>query len=120
VVNIDFDEKNGIVVLAPTETLHSDDFAELAEMVDPYIIEHGKLKGLIIYTKHFPGWDDFSALMTHLRFVNDHHKKITKVALVSDASILDFTAKVANHFVDAEVATFDFKDLQQAKNWMMQ
>jgi len=117
-VNVDFDEKSAIAILAPTETLHSDDFAKLAEMVDPYIAKHGKLNGLIIYTKTFPGWDDFSALMTHIRFVNGHHKHIEKVALVSDATVLDFTAKVANHFVNAEIASFDYDALNDAKAWM--
>ena len=117
-VNIDFDEKSAIAILAPTETLHSDDFANLAEMLDPYIVEHGKIKGLIIYTEYFPGWDDFSAFISHIRFVNDHQKYIAKVALVSSASILDFTAKIANHFIDAEIATFDFDNLDDAKAWM--
>ena len=117
-VNVEFDEKNGVAILAPTEQLHSDDFAKLAEMVDPYITEHGQLKGLIIYTQNFPGWDDFSALMTHMRFVNNHHRHIEKVALVSDATILDFTAKIANHFVNAEIASFDFNALDDAKAWI--
>ena len=117
-VNVDFDEKSAIAILAPTETLHSDDFAKLAEMVDPYIAEHGNIKGLIIYTESFPGWNDFSAMITHMRFVNNHHRHIEKVALVSDATILDFTANIANHFVNAEIASFDYKDLADAKAWM--
>ena len=117
-VNIEFDEKNAVVTLSPTETLHSDDFAKLAEMIDPYIMEHGKINGLIIYTEHFPDWDDFSAFMSHIRFVNNHEKYISKVALVSEATILDFTAKIANHFIDAEIATFDYKNLDDAKQWM--
>jgi hypothetical protein len=40
------------------------------------------------------------------------------VALVSDATILDFTAKIASHFVNAEIASFDYKDLEDAKAWM--
>lgn len=117
-VHVEFDKASGIAILSPTEELHRDDFVMLAEMIDPYIAEHGKLKGLIIYTEHFPGWEDFSAMITHMRFVNEHHKYIEKVALVSDASVLDFTAKIANHFVSAEVATFDYKALDEAKAWM--
>ncbi len=117
-INVDFDKERGIATLAPTETLHSDDFAKLAEMIDPYIAEHGKIKGLIIYTEFFPGWDDFSSMITHMKFVNAHHKHIQKVALVSDATILDFTANIANHFVNAEIASFDYKDLDAAKQWM--
>lgn len=118
-VNVEFDEKNGIVTLIPSGALYADDFAKAAEMVDPYIAEHGELGGLIIYTREFPGWDDFSALMTHIRFVKDHHKHIAKVALVSDMAIADFTKSIVKHFVNAEVATFHYKALADAKKWMI-
>lgn len=118
-VNVDFDEKNGIVILTPSGALHSDDFVNVAEMVDPYITEHGELGGLIIYTKEFPGWEDFSALITHIRFVKDHHKHIEKVALVSDMAIHDLMTSIVNHFVSAKVAGFDYKDLAKAKAWMV-
>ncbi|MGB5966519.1 MAG: STAS/SEC14 domain-containing protein [Sulfurimonadaceae bacterium] len=117
-VNVEFDEKNGIVTLIPSGALREDDFANVAEMVDPYIAEHGELGGLIIYTKEFPGWEDFSALITHIRFVKDHHRHIAKVALVSDMAIADFTKIIVNHFVNAEVASFDYKALEDAKSWM--
>ncbi len=118
-VNVDFDEAKGIVILTPSGALHAEDFASVAEMVDPYIAEHGELGGLIIHTKTFPGWEDFSALLTHLRFVRDHHKHIEKVALVSDMPIHDFAARIANHFVRADVAAFDYDALDDAKKWMV-
>ncbi len=118
-VNVEFDEKNGIVVLIPSGALREEDFANVAEMVDPYITEYGKLNGLIIYTKEFPGWADFSALVTHIKFAKDHHKHIDKVALVSDMTTHDFTASVVNHFVSAEVASFDYNALDEAKKWMV-
>lgn len=117
-VNVEFDEKKGIVVLIPTGALREEDFANVAEMVDPYITEQGKLNGLIVYTKAFPGWADFSALITHLRFVHDHHRDIEKVALVSDIAIAGFAKSIVNHFVNAEVATFDYSALDDAKRWM--
>ena len=117
-VNIEFDETTKIVTLIPSETLHSEDFAKLAEMVDPYIAKHGDLNGLIIYTKEFPGWDNFSAMVTHIQFVKEHHKHIEKVALVSDMYIPDFTKTIINHFVNAEVATFAYDNLDQARQWM--
>ncbi len=117
-VNVEFDEQSGIVTLIPSDKLREEDFASVAEMVDPYIVEHGKLNGLIIYTKTFPGWDDFSALITHIRFVKDHHRHIDKVALVSDMVIHDFATRIANHFVNAEVASFDYNALADARKWM--
>ncbi len=118
-VNVEFDERHGIVTLIPSGPLHADDFAKVAEMVDPYITEHGELGGLIIYTKTFPGWEDFSALITHIRFVKDHHKHIAKVALVSDTVIANFAKSIVSHFVNAEVATFDYRELEAAQKWMM-
>lgn len=118
-VNVEFDEKDGIVILIPSGALREEDFANVAEMVDPYITEQGKLNGLIVYTKAFPAWADFSALLTHLHFVRDHHKHIEKVALVSDIALAGFTKSIVNHFVNAEVATFGYHGLDDAKHWML-
>jgi len=86
--------------------------------VDPYIRETGKLNGVMIYTKSFPGWDNFAAFLSHIKFVKNHHQKIKKIAAVTDGTFLSIMPQVANHFVQAEVKHFDYDDMDAAFNWL--
>ena len=64
----------GILILRPQGPLQADDFTSLATVVDPYLEEHGKLRGIMVDAQSFPGWDSFAALVSHLEFVRDHHR----------------------------------------------
>ena len=86
--------------------------------MDPYIEAQGKLNGLLISAKLFPGWKDFAALVSHLRFVKNHHQKIKKVTAVTDSGFLSIMPDIANHFVDAEVKYFDYGDKDRALDWL--
>jgi hypothetical protein len=111
-------EEEGILVVTPHGPLQAADFVELAEIVDPYIAQHGRLKGLVIYVEHFPGWGNFAALLSHLRFVKDHHKKIDRVAAVTDDTVLSHLPAIASHFVSAEVKHFDYAHKDIALMWV--
>ena len=109
----------GILVVMPHGPLKAEDFANLAKEVDPYIEEKGKLNGLMLCPgDKFPGWEDFSAMLAHFKFVKNHHRKIKKVAAVTDSKFLTFAPKIANHFVKAEVKHFDAKDKVEAMKWL--
>ena len=108
----------GILIISPVEALTSEDFESLARDVDPYIEQNGPLAGLVIEAESFPGWRNFGALVSHMRFVKDHHRNIKKVAAVTDSSFLSVLPSVANHFVNAEVKHFDFADKEAAMKWI--
>jgi tRNA U38,U39,U40 pseudouridine synthase TruA len=108
----------GILIIMPGGPLESADFEKLIQEVDPYIKEKGKLKGLMIYAKSFPGWDNFAAFLSHIKFVKNHHQKVKKIAAVTDAAFLSIMPQVANHFVEAEVRHFDYADKDAALNWL--
>lgn len=110
--------EQGILVVTPGGPLESTDFESLAQEIDPYIEEKGMLNGLMIYTEKFPGWDDFAALVSHLRFVKNHHQKIKKVAAVTDAGFISIVPRVANHFVQADIRHFDYPDKESALDWL--
>lgn len=116
-LSVEIDEAYGIAILGPDGPLSKDDFESAAKAIDPYIEKTGKLNGLIIHTKSFPGWDSFGALSSHLRFVKDHHKKISRIAFSTDSAVGNFAEKVASHFVNAEIKVFSFQELEQAKKW---
>jgi hypothetical protein len=110
--------EKGILILHPDETLRAKDFSALAEVVDPYILQHGVLKGLMIDAPSFPGWDSFAALVSHLRFVRDLHQKIQRIAVVSDNKLLSVAPKIASQFVQAQLRTFDVAERAAALTWL--
>ena len=118
-LNVELDEVNGIATLIPNGALSEKDFKYAASIIDPYIEEYGNLKGLIIYTKTFPGWESFGSLIKHFQFVKEHHKKVSHVALVTDSVLGDFGEKIADHFISAEIKHFAFGELNNAQNWIL-
>jgi hypothetical protein len=108
----------GILILEPQGPLQATDFSGLAAVVDPYIEQHGDFKGLLLVAPSFPGWKDFAALVSHLRFVRDHHRRIRRIAVVSDSTFLSVAPKIASHFVGAEIRSFDAADRAAALAWL--
>jgi hypothetical protein len=108
----------GILILKPEGALRAEDFTALAGIVDPYIELHGELKGLVIDAPSFPGWENFAALLSHLRFVRDHHRQIRRIAVVSDNTLLATAPKIASHFVSAQVRAFDANARAAALAWV--
>jgi hypothetical protein len=108
----------GILVVTPIGPLEKADFELLAKEVDPYIAAQGKLAGLMVYTKSFPGWESFGALVSHLKFVGGHQQKIERVAAVTDSGFLAIVPRIVDHFVHAEVKHFDFDDKERALAWL--
>ena len=117
-LNYELNRTEGILILKPMGPLESTDFEKLAGEVDPYIIENGTLNGLMIYTKSFPGWDNFAAFLSHIKFVKNHHQKIKKIAAVTGSGFLSIMPQVANHFIRADVRHFDYDDMDTALNWL--
>jgi hypothetical protein len=108
----------GILIISPEGPLRSDDFVELARVVDEYITEHGALTGVMIYAESFPGWEDFGALISHFQFIKNNQGDIGKVAAVTDSQFLTIMPKIVDHFVSADVRHFDFDDRQAALDWL--
>lgn len=113
-----FNENTGIAILEPDGELSERDFKSAAMIIDPYIATSGKLNGIIIHVKKFPGWDSFSALITHLKFIKAHHKKVSHIAFVTDSPIGAFAEHVANHFINAEIKSFSFSELDNSVKWI--
>ena len=117
-LSVKLDEINGIAILKPEGKLSEKDFESAASIIDPYLEKSGVLNGIVIYVKSFPGWDSFSALITHLKFVKEHHKKVSHVAFVSDSPIGTLAEHVTGHFVSAEVKSFPFNELEESIKWI--
>jgi hypothetical protein len=118
-LKVELDEINGVAILEPDGELTESDFISAAKIIDPYIEGNGELKGIIISVQSFPGWDSFSSLIAHLKFVREHHKKVSRIAFVTDSPIGSFAERIANHFVNAEIKNFEFGALEEAKEWIL-
>jgi len=104
-LNYEFRYDDGILVLKPDGPLEAADFRTL--------------RGVMIQAREFPGWKDFGALVAHLKFVRLHHRKIEKIAVVSDGSFATLIPHIADHFVHAKVKHYNPAHADAAWDWLI-
>ncbi len=119
-LNTILDNDNGTVILQPNGALRKEDFDKAVKVIDPFIKEYGKLNGIIIYARSFPGWEDYAAFNRHLIFIKNHHKEIKKLAFVTDSIAGDFAERISSHFVAATIKSFDYDKMKDAKIWILE
>ena len=117
-LSVKLNEIGGIAILKPDGELSKSDFKSASAIIDPYIETSGKLNGIVIQVETFPGWDSFSAFITHLKFIKEHHKKVSHVAIVTNSPVGTFAEHVASHFIKAEIRKFPFSELENAIKWI--
>lgn len=113
-----FCEDVGVLVVTPSEPLAAEDFATLARVIDPSIERAGPLNGLLLHATRFPGWRNLGAFLAHLRFVKDHHRKIRRIAVVTDDRVLSVLPNLVRHFVAAEIRQFPAAARDEAMRWL--
>ena len=118
-LNITLDEQHGIVILEPDGPLSKDDFQSAVDIIDPLIEKSGHLNGLIIHSESFPGWDSFRAMHSHLTFIKEHHKKVPRIAFVTDSVISTLAETIGSHFVSADIKSFDYGNMDKARDWIL-
>ena len=117
-IEYNLDTEHSILHVQPKSAIEKDDFVKLANAVDPHIEATGGLAGLIIEAPAFPGWDSFGAMVTHFCFVRDHHKRVRRIAVVTDSSMGDVAERLASHFVSAEIRHFPAGQIEVARQWI--
>lgn len=118
-IDYQLDTDHSILRVRPESSLDKQDFVELAKVVDPHIAAGNDLAGLIIDAPHFPGWDSFGALVSHVRFVRDHQKHVKKIAIVTDSPLGDVAEHLVSHFITAEIRPFPADQIKQAEHWIV-
>ena len=108
----------GIAILKPNGVLTKADFDGLSQFIDQYLAKYKILHGLAIHAKAFPGWDSFAGLISHIRFIKNHHQKIQKIALVTDSRIINAAEVFMKHFVSAQIKQFAYDDYIVALAWL--
>ena len=118
-IDYNLDETRSLLHVRPTSPLRRDDFEALSRAVDPFIERTGGLNGLLLEVAHFPGWANMAAAIRHFKFVRDHHRKIRKVAIVTDSPLGEAAEHIASHFVAATIKHFPYDHLDEAKTWVV-
>jgi hypothetical protein len=113
------DEAVGVVHMKPHGKLHREDFIALTDVVDQYIEKTGVLPGLLIDTSSFPFWDSFETFRAHMVFIEDHHMKVARVAVVTDDPLLSVFPKIADFFLQSEVKLYHDSERDQAWQWLL-
>jgi hypothetical protein len=111
-------QPEGILVLKPQGPLSKEDFDGLTTAVDSYLTEHPTLHGVLVHSREFPGWQDLGGFAAHMRFFRDHHKKVERVAVVTDSQFAGIAESLGKHFISAEIRKFPFPDDAKAMDWL--
>ena len=121
-LNYEWRHDEGILALHPEEPLEAADFISITSQIDTYLAEHGKLRGVLIRAKSFPGWKDFAALLAHLKFLKEHIQRIEKIAIVADGTLAkvlpNILPSITNYFIHAQVQHFDSVREDAAWDWL--
>ncbi len=104
--------------MSPNGPLAEAGFAKLAQEVDPFIASNGKLTGLMVCVEGFPGWDSFRAMISHVEFIRDHHRKIDRIAAVTDSEALKAMTEVSKGFVSPQIRQFPSDQRNEALAWL--
>ncbi|MEU5979307.1 STAS/SEC14 domain-containing protein [Streptomyces sp. NPDC047315] len=108
---------SGVLLVEIDSPLRTQDFDAVALTVDSWLDAHEELTGVVIHARTFPGWENVGGLLSHVRFVRDHHQRIGRVALAADTRLADLVPHLAKHFVRAEVRHFGYAELDEAVSW---
>lgn len=108
----------GILLLRPKGPLKAVDFAAVAREVDPYLAAQGPLHGILLEAAVFPGWSDVAAFLAHIRFVRGHHRRIRRIAVLTDSGFLTLMPRIATRFMGPDVRRFRPSDREAALDWL--
>jgi len=110
--------EDGVVEVRVEGKLGAADFERVAPIVDGMIEQKGKIKGLVLNVSEFTGWRDIDALLTHFKFVKDHHAYIERVAAVGNKPWQQILPRFAAVFVKAEPRFFKIENIDHAMRWV--
>jgi stage II sporulation SpoAA-like protein len=108
----------GVLVLSPNGPLEKADFERLCRSIDSYIAENGKLTGLVVCVKSFPGWETLGRWSLISKFVRDHHRNIGRIAAVTDSELLRIMTIISKHLVSAEARQIPADQKAAAMAWL--
>ena len=114
-----FDETKTVLLVEVKNSLSTEDFTILSQVIDPYYKQHKEFNGIIINSKKFPYWKGTESLRAHISFVQNHHYKTKKVAICMGGFFPKLLPKLARRFVQPEVKNFGYNKIDAANHWIL-
>jgi hypothetical protein len=107
-------KRDGILQVEPKGSLSVNDFNALAAEIDAMDDREEPLKGVMIRSESFPGYEHLSDISAHARFINEYGRRVPKVAICSDSAVTAVLSFIGQIFVDADVKRFRYDEKEQA------
>lgn len=117
-MNLELERELGVLVVEPLGPLSAADFDRMAALLDPFLAETERLKGLLVDTRALPGWDGLGAMLAHEGFLRAHAGRIDRVALVTDSEIAGIVARIADFALPPQVRRFPWDERHEAMAWL--
>ena len=117
-ISVDTVRDKKILLITPQGPLTRADFQTIANEFERAVASTGKLTGLLIKTRSFPGWETFEAITAHLKFIAAHHRSIERVAVVTESRFLRVIPRLARYFVHPTIRVFAFEETEKALGWL--
>ena len=112
------DSELDIAILEADGPLSRSDFERSTSVFREYVKDNGKLKGMAVYTKRFPGWRGLSVIPFHFKYAIEHRYKADKVALVTDSPLAVFIRLFGTIVFGAKAKVFKYGEIAKAKEWL--
>ncbi len=106
-----------VIEIHPQGKVSQKDFETIAPKVDKLIEEKGSVC-LFVDAREFKGWDSFSALRAHFKFVKARHVHVKKAAIVIGHLWQKWLVQFMRLFLHPQVRMFHPDDLKAAKIWL--
>lgn len=111
-------EKN-VLYVKVIGKIEKGDFENIVRPEADFIIaEYGKIRGILIDTCDFDGWEDFPALLEHYGFIKEHMNDVYRIALIGDDTWQMILPAIANLLLDPEIKRFEPGEGQRAEDWI--
>jgi hypothetical protein len=118
VLTITEDEAHDCFLLEPAGALSRRDLEELATRFEARATATGRAPNLVIRAESFPTWTEIAALLKHLQFIRSHHRRVRRVAIVSDARAMGFAPRLSGRLLAPEIRRFPAGSLEEALAWV--
>jgi len=117
-LNASIDEEKWVMYFKPLGKITAKDFKYLGKLMDSYLERKKDLKGLVIDTSEFTGYESFNSFITHFKFVKEHQKYIEKLAILTDSDLILIAEKLGGLFIHAKIERFKLTDIDKAFKWV--
>lgn len=107
----------GVLLVQPAGPLRATDFDVIAVAVDSWSRACSDLRGLVVQTHEFPGWENIAGFVHHVQVAPGHRDTVRRVALATDVHVPHVNPELAGRLIRADLRCFGHHELGSAISW---